>query len=178
MKIVRPHIPLAVRVAVAERQLTEATECVCTNEWGIPLNTPGLKAPLRQRLDAALWHIARGFKPGAEPRKLELHHRPALENRMRRTVTKLIRGKARQVMIFSPDANDPAHLVYLLKDEEHKIETYVRGQNGQLSDAGLRRKNKKLASNRQSRRKPKHQIKGRSKWPPKGSRPLQGRGFR
>jgi hypothetical protein len=151
MKVVRKHVPLAVRVVVAERQMAA-------------LGMLPYAGTLGTRLKLGLADLFNGAK-------FELHHRPALENRP------LNRRKTDHV----PPANDPAFLVYLLKDEEHRIETYVRGQRGQLSDAGLRRKLKRMAKNRSPSKsrakvraaKRKRTIAGSNRWPPKGSRKLR-----
>lgn len=144
-RLPRPYIPLAVRVEVAERQMKEATGCVSTNSFGVPLNVAG--GPLRARLDAALFHLSRG---GAA--KLELHHRPALVNR--RKIKKL-----GVIVRYTPDANDPRHLFYL-PDDDHDIETRVRGLRGQHSDLAMARKNKNIAENRAKKQRGKQVASG------------------
>jgi len=147
-RLPRPHIPLSVRVQVAERQVGEA-------------GFPGLlmfggqdKKPLRERLVDAL-----GFLFGDQ--KIELHHRPALVNRHRKR-----NGD------YDPPANDPLSLVYLL-DDEHDVETRIRGQHGQHSDLGMARKNKKIAANRNpKRRKAKIAQREEYRWP---SRPFRSK---
>lgn len=122
----RRYIPLAVRVQVAERQLMVR---------GCPIPAYILYVtPLRERLRQML-RLLFGDKPA------ELHHRPALVNRP------LNRRKTDTV----PPANDPDYLVYLLKDEEHRIETFVRGVGAQRSDVSQRRYNKRVAKNRAKR---------------------------
>lgn len=179
MKLHRPHIPISVRLIVAERQ---AADAVTPNSFGVPV--PILSRPLPasggKRLAALL-----GALFGGTP--YQLHHRPALCNR-RRSVRA---GK----VVYSPPANDPAHLVYLAADV-HAVETRVRGVGALRSDLGQLRYNKRVARNRgikvgdlvtlknrrgktiktlriaavvSSRSKPKW------KWP---KRPLRSRGFR
>jgi hypothetical protein len=63
--------------------------------------------------------------------KVELHHRPALMNRLQ------VDGK------YFPDAADPDYLVYLPVDK-HDIETRVRGLHGQHSDLAIARKRKRI----------------------------------
>lgn len=117
--------------------------------------------------DAASHRLAAILRVLFSGHPVELHHRPALINRplnSRRTDT-------------VPPANDPEFMVYLRKDEEHKIETYVRGQNGQLSDMGLRRKAKRAVRRQKTQRKriaKPHGAKLRSanRWPPKGSQKI------
>lgn len=83
-------------------------------------------------------------------KKAELHHRPALVNR-----------RLKRNGDYDPPANDPAYLVYLA-DDDHDIETRVRGLHGQHSDFGLRRKNRRMDENRGRRkRRPKKKIPSR-----------------
>jgi hypothetical protein len=127
MKVARKYIPLPVRVVVAANQLSQCRDPV--DQYVLD----SLKArPVN--LGSALKAILRALFGDT---KFELHHRPALVNRP---------WNARK-KDYEPPANDPAHLFYLPKDD-HKVETLVRGENGQLSDAGLRRKNKRMAKNR------------------------------
>ena len=136
MRLPRPHIPLAVRVEVAERQLRE-TRPVQSPSIFYGLDEP---MPLGQRLRRLLTAIFGDAK-------VELHHRPALVNR-RRYVRN---GKT----FYDPPANSPDHLVYLLKPD-HDVETRVRGVNGQHSDLALARKR---------RRKERKAKRRRRKWP-------------
>ena len=154
MRLPRPYIPLAVRVLVAERQMKEATGCVCTNDLGVPL--PLFGATYGVRLRAALFHLSGGGRL-----RMELHHRPALVNRRRRR-----NGD------YDPPANSPEHLVYLAEDD-HDVETRVRGLRGQHSDLALARKNKNIAKNRDpKRRKAKIAQPKKQRWP---SRPFRRR---
>lgn len=118
MRLLRPYIPLRVRVQVAERQLRERCGYTVTNH---KRDGKWLKVLLRELF-------------GDQP--VELHHRPALCNRVQ--CLSSIAGGVR----YEPDANDPDYLVYLPADE-HDIETRVRGQHGQHSDLALARKRKR-----------------------------------
>ncbi len=101
MKRSRPHIPLSVRVAVAERMVN--MRAVATGEWAyrnlyfsrILLTTPEFKWPLKDRLESLLYHLFRD-------EKTHLDHDPALILRPFDEVT----GK------YTPDANDVNHLIY------------------------------------------------------------------
>lgn len=85
--------------------------------------------------------------------KVELHHRPGLLNRRRKP-----NGD------YDPPANDPNYLIYLLEDE-HDIETRVRGIGAQLSDLGQARKRKRMERNRDKKRR-KAKIPQRARpWP-------------
>jgi hypothetical protein len=87
--------------------------------------------------------------------KVELHHRPALVNRQRKN-----NGD------YVPDANDPEYLFYVPEDE-HDIETRVRGLHGQHSDLALARKHKRK-ERKAKRRKIKwasRPLRSRSNWP-------------
>lgn len=145
-RLPRPYIPLTVRVQVAERQMKEATGCVCTDEHGVPLELAGVS--LSARLKAALFHLSSGGN-----NKLELHHRPALVNRARKR-----NGE------YDPPANDAAHLVYLVEGDHH-VETRVRGQHGAHSDLGQARKNKRIARNRDPRRRKAKIAQRKNPWP-------------
>ena len=148
-RLPRPHIPLSVRVQVAERQIAEA---------GFPnLLMFGMqnKLPLRERLVDAL-----GFMFGDQ--KVHLDHDPALVNRPLNKRT----GK------YTPDANDPDALVYRTK-AEHDIKTRIHGDGAQHSDLGMVRKNKRIAANRNpKRRKVKIRQREEYRWP---SRPFRSK---
>jgi hypothetical protein len=133
----RPHISLAVRVLVAERQFREAFP----EKFGYVVTGRRTAGKRLRVLLAAL------FPDG----KCELHHRPALVNR-RRYVR---HGK----VFYDPPANDPNHLIYLAEDV-HDIETRVRGLSGQHSDLGLARKAKRVARTRDKKRR-RAKIKSR-----------------
>jgi hypothetical protein len=124
-RLPRPFIPFSVRVQVATRQIIE--------RFGRrPLFVD--KTPLKQKLAIMLDVLFEG--------KSELHHRPALLNRPWNTRKK----------DYDPPANDPGFLVYLA-DDTHDIETRVRGLHGQHSDLGLARKNKRIAKNRDPKKR-------------------------
>jgi hypothetical protein len=115
----RPYISLVVRIIVAERQVREKHPL-----WTYRRRNRDI--PLRDRLKDAL-HIL------FDDQKVELHHRPALCNRLQF-------GDINRR--YDPPANDPDHLVYLPK-HDHDIETRVRGIGAQLGDLGKLRKEKK-----------------------------------
>lgn len=159
MKVARKYIPLSVRVQVAERQLCEL------GDWGkinVALAETSCRS-LKLRLEGALAHLFPG-------QHTELHHRPALVNRRWNKRTK----------DYEPRANDPDFLVYLAEDD-HDIETRVRGQGAQRSDLGQRRYLKRVAKNRASappRARNRHlkvKIRSANRWPPKGSRRISAR---
>jgi hypothetical protein len=132
-RLPRPHIPLEVRCVVAERQLAEAGK---ERPRFAQYHPYGLR--LRVVLEAMFGDA-----------KVELHHRPALVNRQRKRNGKYI-----------PDANDPDYLIYL-REDDHDIETRVRGLHGQHSDLALARKRK---------RKERKAARPKTRW---ASRPLQ-----
>lgn len=157
-RLPRPHIPFSIRVMVATRQLYEA---------GI---NAGQHA--RQEGETLKDTLTRMLPVLFGDAKVELHHRPALINRRRKK-----NGK------YDPDANDQNHLVYLVEDE-HDVETRIRGRNGAHSDLGLRRKLKRIEKKRattvKARRFPKRAVAVKPSpekrpWP---SRPFaKGRSF-
>lgn len=85
MKRPRPYIPLPVRVQVVERMLAE--------RFGDGLIT-NLSAPLSQRISSGL-----EFLDFEEP---QLDHDPAL----------ILREFNEETGKYTPDANDPAYLIY------------------------------------------------------------------
>jgi len=150
----RPHIPLHVRVMVAERQPYAGGFPRAKDGW--PIGTP-----LKFRLDFAL-DMLFGEKPA------HLDHDPPLRARAFNPRT----GK------YTPDANDPDYLIYRTA-EDHRVKTNVRGDHGQYSDRALIRREKKR-ERRRSGKKFKHRWpKGRkiqNRPFPKGKRPFQKRG--
>ena len=97
MKRVRPHIPLSVRVAVAERMVMWSDN---QTYWQLYqsrklLVSPANPWPLKDRLESLLYHIF-------ADEKAHLDHSPALILRPFNAAT----GK------YVPDANDPDYLIY------------------------------------------------------------------
>lgn len=164
MRLPRPYIPWSVREQVIDRQMAAAKF------------TPSLAAGLATSVEQRVRWKTEEFFAG---RAVELHHRPALVNREIIPVKKEDRGVAawhdsfRVIVRYNPDANDPAHLIYLPADE-HDVETRVRGQRGQHSDLALarkrRRKERKL-------KRPKSRLRSRgfARRPPQrsASRPIR-----
>lgn len=139
MKLHRPYIPIAIRVAVAERQCLEI---------GIQPGENWSYWPQGKRLRILLDKLF-GEK------KIQLHHRPALCNR----------PWVEELDDYDPPANASAFLVYV-PNADHDIETRVRGLGAQRSDLGQRRYNKKIAKNRskdkkRSSRWPKRKLRSK-----------------
>jgi hypothetical protein len=179
-RLPRPHIPLKIRVHVAERQFDAAKSFAHENgERAASVFRSFVdrehwkgRSSLREQLDMFL-RLLFGNQ------KAELHHRPALVNR-----EKIKRGGI--IVGYRPPANSPAHLFWL-PEADHDVETRVRGQHGQHSDLGLARKNKRIAKNRakgQARRKasgfPKRpsQVKQITSRPLRSANRLPGKGQR
>src|SRR5690349_15035700 len=161
-RLLRPHIPMAVRVRVAQRQL-----CDLVHGGGYP----GVYiAPLTRfknesetaflgRLLVSLRHYIKVD----EDEPLHLDHTPALENRV-----KVFRdGKH---VDYDPPANDPEHLLYRGK-ASHQIKTNVRGDGAQYSDRALAKRER----NRQRTEKTTRPLRSANRWPPRGSRKIQNR---
>ena len=165
-RLPRPFIPLSIKVQVAERQFDAATSF---GDGNGSRNASVFRAfvdrehwknrvPLREQL-VMLLQLMFGDA------KVELHHRPSLVNRL---------WNARK-KDYDPPANSPEHLVYLPEDD-HDVETRIRGLHGQHSDLGLARKMKRIAKNRDPNR---HKAKIRSRGFPKGpKRKIQSGSFR
>jgi hypothetical protein len=142
-RLPRPHIPLSVRIRVIERQCLEA---------GItPLGTHNAIHKQRSLSERLAFNIREHFGD----KKVELHHRPALVNRLRKS-----NGE------YDPPANDPDHLIYLL-ETDHDIETRVRGLHGQHSDLALarKRKRKERKAKRPKRKWASRPLRSANRWP-------------
>jgi len=116
MKLVRPYIPLSVRLEVIARQLQMCGRLfdVLSVEV-IPKRSTRLAFMLRRMFG---------------DQKVHLDHDPPL---MLREIVDADRG------LYNPAANDPRYLVYRT-EQEHRIKTFVRGDGAQFSDAALRRR--------------------------------------
>lgn len=146
-RLKRPHIPLAVRVQVAARQAG-----FVNLDLFLRLHKGCLKIVLDRLLYGDDLGPGAGFQRG---QAINLDHDPALVNRPFNKRT----GK------YTPDANDPAALVYRTKTD-HNIKTRIRGAGAQHSDLGLARKNKRIARNRDpKRRRAKLRSRGFQKGP-------------
>lgn len=179
-RLYRPHIPLKIRVQVAERQLRAIPE-----QSAIVETIEETTETWSEQLHHLLLYLARAL--GCEVSELRLDHDPPLALRPQER-----RGLSKKVF-YTPDANDPDHLFYrphgAQHDGSHDVKTRIRGDHGQYSDIVLikrqRRRdraaaivNETVKKNRQKMRSGfahngKH--KSKSKW---ASRPFpKGRGF-
>lgn len=166
MKLLRPHIPLDVKLQVAARQLCQGNGLACV------LSVMASRWTKQAKLDWML-HVLFGAGP------VHLDHDPPLALRYYNERT----GK------YRPPANDPMHLVYRTA-KEHEVKTRVRGDHGQFADLALIRREKrrvKQAKRSQAenskaqlsvaKQSKPSKVAGRkwpatNRWPPKGSRPL------
>lgn len=139
-RLYRPYIPLAVRVAVAERQAR--IRRIAYSESMFDSDGARLAYLMRQLF---------GDKPHA------LDHNPALVNR-RRYVRN---GKT----FYDPPANDPDYLIYREAGpgSDHDIKTRVRGEHGQHSDLALARIEKRRMKKKAAKRTAKYNRK--YNWP-------------
>ena len=150
MRLHRPYIPVAIRVMVAERQARQR----------------GLELVDRRGLAGRIWSDSKYLKILLsmlfDGQKAELHHRPALVNRRRY----IRNGKS----FYDPPANSDEHLFYLL-DDDHDIETRVRGVGAQLSDLGTARKRKRRERKAKKPKKswPSRQLRSANRWPKKST---------
>lgn len=153
MKRPRPHIPLSIRVAVAERMVSEKSDAF----WQLyqsRLLVP-LPYPLKDRLDALLSHL---FKD----EKGHLDHDPAL----------VLRPFNESTGEYDPPANSVAHLVYRTT-LEHLEKTVGRKRDSlrtvttKGSDIWLAKKFRKLKG------KPRRKQKIPSRPFPKAKRPFK-----
>lgn len=147
MKRPRPYIPLAVKCTVAKRQLESA---------GIkPISTHKLSTFLFLALDALAANI------GCQRSDLQLDHDPAL----------ILRKFNKRTGKYTPDANDPAYLVYREHDDHlHKTTGRKPGAEKTVttkgSDIWLKAKFDRLEG--RTKRRPKVKIPQRKQPWPKG----------
>lgn len=161
MKMVRPYIPLSVRVQVAERQVRMLgdAEWWRTYDWMSEGLSDGKKLfQLLIRLEQHLGEV------------LQLDHDPAL----------ILRKFNHRTGKYAPDANDPNHLIYREKAEhQHKTTGRKPGAERTVttkgSDIWLKTKFKRL-ENPSKRRKQKipsrpfsTKRRGSRSWGKKGS---------
>lgn len=159
-RLLRPHIPISVRVEVATRQLGSAT----FEDRVFREDEESLGAFLARLLAA----LAKKLGCGVED--LRLDHDPALGAR-----EKVFR-KGRHVG-YVPAANDRDHLIYRGKHAHH-IKTNVRGDGAQHPDRVLIKKQRKLERRNEPTRGKKRAskpfasrpLRGANRWPPRGSR--------
>lgn len=134
----RPHIPLEVRVKVAQRQL---------RDFGMTVDRHAGQA-LDVYLDEQLALLALLLEEKNLFEPLHLDHDPALCNR------KFSERTGR----YTPAANDPKFLIYRTKTD-HDLKTRVRGDGAQLSDLALLRKNKRIAKRILTGKRPKYGVR-------------------
>lgn len=157
-RLLRPHIPLEVRCRVVLRQLGEM--------W-VDDAVSHRKTSARRFLDELLSALAELL--GCEPKDLRLDHDPALGARQ-----KIFRKGAH--VGYTPDANDPKHLIYREKHAHH-IKTNVRGDGAQHPDRVLIKKNRRIERGPRPKRGPAIRSRGFQKGPKRswGKRPFPKR---
>lgn len=133
-RLARPYVPVHVRLEVIARQLQAEHKLMAV------LTVSALTMKNTDRLDYLL-------KAMFGDEKVHLDHDPSLVLRYYDEAT----GK------YTPDANDPQHLVYRTMTD-HKIKTFVRGDGAQFSDAAKRRR--KIKQERMEKEPPRP-----SRWP-------------
>lgn len=159
-RLYRPHIPTDVRCVVALRQL------------GYDDETSKIMRATHDRamgrlLDNLLGRLADTM--GCAKKDLRLDHQPALALR-----EKVIRDGHH--VGYSPDANDPEHLLYRPHGAQHEgshdVKTRIRGDRGQYSDVVLIKRQRR----RERAPRPKAKIPNVKRvWP---KRPFpKGKGF-
>lgn len=152
-KLYRPHIPLSIRVQVAERQAAAKPNEV----WRFYVGT-GWQPDMHhgRRLKVLLEALAMQF--GCTVADLRLDHDPALGARQRLQYSGVIKPT------YIPAANDPNHLNYRPHgpqfENSHLIKTNVRGEHGQHPDRVLIKKQRRIERGPKPRRGPKMQGPG------------------
>lgn len=139
-KLHRPHIPDAVKIAVAWKQL----------------NAPEPIAPWltkEQRLRFSKYAIAERL--GCNVSELRLDHDPPLALRKYDAAKKA----------YTPDANDPKFLFWMT-ELDHRTKTIIRGANGQHPDRVLIKKERRRTRLTKKRKMkfawPKRKLQSRS----------------
>jgi len=140
MKLLRPWIPISVRIKVVQRQLLRFDVAAPDREKGERQDV---------YLDRLLGLLSTLMDALFEP--LQLDHDPALVNR------KKIFRNGKHVG-YSPAANNPDYLIYRTK-AKHDIKTRVRGDGAQYSDLALARKNKRIEKRREKNANAKGDIR-------------------
>ena len=145
-RLLRPYIPLSVRVRVAERQFIEAEPRMVGYAGG---------RTLKSRLAFLLSWLA--TRIGCKVTDLRLDHDPALGAR-----EKVFK---RGVHVdYIPAANDPDSLRYRPHDPEfegsHLIKTNHAGDHGQHPDRVLIKKQRRIERGPKPKRGPKMQSRG------------------
>lgn len=135
MKLPRPHVPIMVRIEVAQRQL---------RGFGMTVDRNKDEESVAY-LDRLLLTLSLCFESCFQP--MVLDHDPALCNRQFSKRS----GK------YKPDANDPKFLIYRTK-LDHDLKTRVRGDGAQLADLAMLRKNKRIAKRISTGKRPKYGV--------------------
>lgn len=160
-RLYRPHIPIAVKVVVAERQVKEKPNL----DWGVYLSVCWQNNSDRMEMLKGL--LANRLH--CEIKDLRLDHDPPLAARPKER-----RGLGKRTY-YIPDANDPDHLFYRPHGPQfagsHLIKTNVRGDHGQHPDRVLIKKQRRIERGPKPKRGPKIQSRGFDKQ----SRPFQKR---
>lgn len=160
-RLYRPHMPLSVKVLVAERDFSKRFPrgwkpyALLAKDW-----------TLARRLEWLLAQIARAI--GCEPKDLRFDHDPPLGARLRR------RSGLDRKTYYTPDANDPEHIFARPHGAQfegsHDVKTRIRGDHGQFSDLALikrerRRERKKNGRKNRRKRFPRGAIRRKAERP-------------
>lgn len=148
MKLYRPPIPVEVRCRVALAQLGEIWPEGRLDAWRYDRTVaPRYRNPgLGKLLEILLAELA-GLL-GCAKIELRLDHNPALGLRKKRTRRELKYHPptdgivALMVTTYTPDANDPAYLIYR-SHAAHHIKTNVKGDGAQFSDTVLMKRERR-----------------------------------
>ena len=140
-RLFRPHIPLSVRCAVAERQL-------------VGLSHPKFVTMEDRHFAHRLGWLLRDLatRLGCEVSELHLDHNPALGAR-----EKVVRAGVH--IGYRPHANDPEFLLYR-EASAHRLKTNVKGDGAQHPDRVLIKKQRRLERGPKPKRGPKIQSRG------------------
>jgi len=152
-RLYRPPIPIEVKVRVALRQLGEMFPDDAIK------GALGRRGRLGGFLAEKLADLAKLL--GCEVSDLRLDHDPPLGARQRLQYSSVVKPN------YIPDANDPEHLNYRPHGPQfagsHDVKTRIRGDNGQLSDIALIKKNRRIERGPKPKRGPKIQSRGFAK---------------
>lgn len=135
------HVPIGIQLAVAERQIGNQENALAPYIGSV---TRWRQEHGREMSASRALNIALRLLFGDAT--VNLDHTWALIDRPYNPRIKNVAAR------YTPHANDPDYMEWRPKardaERSHDIKTFVRGDNGQLSDIGLRNKQRRMDRNR------------------------------
>lgn len=163
-RLLRPAIPLSVKLRVLLRQLGDAFAddmiAIAQEQGSLGLLVNEKQADLARLL-------------GCQPNEIDYDHDPALGARRK------VLDKFGTHVGYEPAANDP-EWIFARERKRHREKTNVRGEHGQHPDRVLIKKNRKIERREAeaaglAKPRPKAKMRSANRWPPAGSRKINWR---